>query len=198
MPLSALPSELLDHIISYLDWNPNQDLTPQRPSLLCASLACKLLREAAVPSIFRTVTLRLRWANHVLLEPRVILIRKTPYLARYVRAVYIVVQPQQESTNDVGDGEPYQEYALPDESHDWLSPAPLSPLHSVEDHGISINTDHRRRVNSMLVSRFSANETTLMSSSAEKVIHRIAMEPAQDLISKDKAIAASLGELGHN
>ena len=72
MSLNDLPRELLDAILSYLDWHPSAELCPTRPDLLSSSLACRALRASAVPLIFRTVTLALRWSDSVLMEPKLV------------------------------------------------------------------------------------------------------------------------------
>lgn len=192
MPLTALPPELIDEILGYLDWDSNEDITPHRPSLFQASLACKLLRDSAVPRIFKIVTLKLRWANNTLLEPRLVMIRRTPRLTQHIRTIHIATQFRQQSTKEVGDGRPYKQFALPDERHDWLNPISTHVLPSMDNHDVVLCADYRRRVNDMLVNRFSASEETLLQSSAEEFIHR-AIEHTQDILFEDKAIAASIG-----
>lgn len=90
MPLIDLPTELLDGVFSYLDWDPADSLYPSRDDLINASLTCKQLRKVLEPAIFRNVTLRLCWAQGRLIEPRWYRLRKRrPELAKHVRCVYI-------------------------------------------------------------------------------------------------------------
>lgn len=94
--LLKLPAELLDRIYTHLDWCPLVALEPTRPDIFSLSLTCKRLRETVLPTLFRHVTLRLRWCNDVLLEPAVFRLRKEhPDLARHVRCVMIEVEYDQ-------------------------------------------------------------------------------------------------------
>lgn len=90
MPLIDLPTELLDQVFSYLDWDPTQSLYPSRDDLLSASSTCRQLRKVLEPAIFRNVTLRLCWAEGRLIEPRWYCLRtKRPDIVKHVRCVYI-------------------------------------------------------------------------------------------------------------
>ncbi|KAF2171241.1 hypothetical protein M409DRAFT_50707 [Zasmidium cellare ATCC 36951] len=84
MPLIDLPTELLDEVFSYLDWDPSRSLYPTRDDVLNASLTCRQLRKVLEPAIFRNVTLRLCWAEGRLIEPRWYCLRKQrPDIAKH-------------------------------------------------------------------------------------------------------------------
>lgn len=93
MTLLELPTELLDNIFSYLDWDRSRSLYPEREDLVNISLTCRRLRKALSPTIFRDVVLRLRWQewrDGQLVEPCLYKLRKhCPELAAHVRCVYI-------------------------------------------------------------------------------------------------------------
>lgn len=59
--LLDLPPEIHDQIWSYLDWDFTQDLLPTRGDVINVGNVCRHLRQTAVPTLFRHVTLRLRW-----------------------------------------------------------------------------------------------------------------------------------------
>ena len=71
----TLPTELLDRVYSYLDWDPSTSLQPVRPGIISISLTCKRLRETVLPLVFKNVTLKLRWVEGSLAEPALFRIR---------------------------------------------------------------------------------------------------------------------------
>ncbi|TKA62535.1 hypothetical protein B0A55_12570 [Friedmanniomyces simplex] len=64
-PLLALPTELLDRIASYLDWDRAASLIPRRPDIHTLTLTCQHLRATTLPLLFRNVTLTLRWQDRI-------------------------------------------------------------------------------------------------------------------------------------
>ena len=53
-------------------------------------MACRDLRKAVLPVLFRNVTLKLRWVNGALAEPGLLRLREQcPQLAKYARCVYV-------------------------------------------------------------------------------------------------------------
>lgn len=88
MSLLTLPTELLDHIFSYFEWDRTKQLHPVKDDLISAGLTCKKLRTALLPSIFKEVTLRLRWVGGELAEPSLLKLRvQSPQLMRHIRCV---------------------------------------------------------------------------------------------------------------
>ncbi|KAK4506865.1 hypothetical protein PRZ48_000598 [Zasmidium cellare] len=120
MPLVDLPTELLDEIFSYVDWDPSQSLYPCRDDLLNASLSCRQLRKVLEPAIFRSVTLRLCWAEGRLIEPRWYCLRKErPEIAKHVRCVYI--HTGSEACLHCIQRDNLEPFVVPEGVEDWLS-----------------------------------------------------------------------------
>ncbi|KXT02789.1 hypothetical protein AC578_5376, partial [Pseudocercospora eumusae] len=85
-----VPTELLDQIFGYLDWNRDEDLYPTKQSVINGSVTCKQLREVLVPLVFQDVTLKICWAGGVLVSPALLKLRREkPELARHIKCVYI-------------------------------------------------------------------------------------------------------------
>lgn len=83
-----LPTELLEHVFAYLDWDRSIHLTPVRPDIANISLVCHQLRKAVIPLYFRHVKLRLRWYHDELVEPKLFKLRLDhPDLVKHVRCV---------------------------------------------------------------------------------------------------------------
>ncbi|KAK5674515.1 hypothetical protein LTS10_012711 [Elasticomyces elasticus] len=117
--LLALPTELLDRIASYLDWNRSESLIPRRPDIHSLSETCKHLRAATLPLLFRNVTLSLRWQDGVLLEPSLYqLKRERPDLAQHVRSVYVATRLGFRPGTRLGQEAP--DFRIPDDVEDWL------------------------------------------------------------------------------
>lgn len=93
MALTSLPTELLDHIFAYLDWDSSIDLYPYpeaKRDVINASITCRLLRTVLTPFVFRDVVLKLRWAGGVLVEPGLLRLRlQRQHLTKHIRSVYI-------------------------------------------------------------------------------------------------------------
>ncbi|KAF7186256.1 hypothetical protein HII31_12331 [Pseudocercospora fuligena] len=119
MSLLGLPTELLDQIFGYLDWNQDEDLYPTKQSIINGSVTCKQLRKVLVPLVFQDVTLKICWAGGVLVSPALLKLRREkPELARHIKCVYIrtdftfIAQ-----YNDHPDWDPF---ITPDDAEDWL------------------------------------------------------------------------------
>ena len=85
-----LPTELLQDVFEYLDWDRSKDLTPVRPQIINISATCWHLRKAVLPLLFRNVSLKLRWAHGALIQPGMFSIRQQcPHLAKYVKCIHV-------------------------------------------------------------------------------------------------------------
>ena len=85
-----LPTELLQDVFEYLDWDCSKDLTPIRSEIVNISSTCWHLRKAVLPLLFRNVSLKLRWAHGALIQPGMLSLRQTcPHLASYVKCVHV-------------------------------------------------------------------------------------------------------------
>ena len=138
--LLDLPTELLDKIYAYLDWDKAASVTPVRPDILNVSLTCRHLRVTVLPLVFQNVTLKLRWADGALVEPALLRMRKLhPHLVRYVRCVYIETQyghiadPEEKLPN----------FDIPEEVPEWMDPAAVDGDECLP----SVLVSHRKRVN---------------------------------------------------
>lgn len=88
-----LPHELLEQIASYLDWDPTSSHTPSKPDVEKLSRTSRQIRQAVLPVHFRHVTLRLRWDEGALLEPKLFRLRREHgHLMKHVRCIYIRTQ----------------------------------------------------------------------------------------------------------
>lgn len=142
--LLDLPTELLDRVFDYLDWDRTAHLTPSRGDLFRASLTCKHLRTVSTPLIFRHVTLRLEWADGALVEPGLFRLRRDRAdLAQHIRCVCISTKFDHGRHRQAT-----RVFAVPEDLDDWLHPE-LVAWPDVQ-HYAAINAAHRRQVNHVL------------------------------------------------
>ncbi|EME87706.1 uncharacterized protein MYCFIDRAFT_75550 [Pseudocercospora fijiensis CIRAD86] len=77
-----LPTELLDQIFGYLDWNRDEDLYPSKQSVITSSVTCKQLRKVLAPLVFQDVTLKICWAGGVLVSPALLKVYGSSYFTQ--------------------------------------------------------------------------------------------------------------------
>ncbi|KAK0257821.1 hypothetical protein B0A54_10862 [Friedmanniomyces endolithicus] len=142
--LLALPTELLDRIATYLDWDRSDSLIPRRPDIHSLTLTSRHLRDTTLPLLFRNVTLTLRWQHGVLLEPTLYRLRRErPDLVRHVRAVYVVTRMGYRPGTVRGEETP--DFRVPDVSERWLGEGVVDERFHAE-----IRDAHRRRVDDVV------------------------------------------------
>ncbi|CAK3957765.1 hypothetical protein DOTSEDRAFT_68613 [Lecanosticta acicola] len=167
MSILKLPTELLDEVFSYLDWDRSEYLYPTKPDIINASLSCRELREALIPSVFRDVVLRLRWAGGQLVEPRLYTLRtEHPELARHIRCVYIRTEYEQcQHCAERGDPQPF---TVPQNVHDWLNPSGSAGSLPVGQAGL------RTRADALAAKMLQVEEgqASCLSSKAEELVLR--------------------------
>lgn len=138
--LLDLPTELLDKIYSYLDWDRTVTLEPNRTDIFNISLVCRQLRRTILPTVFRDVTLRLRWVDGALVEPRLLQLRRDySHLAKHIRCVYIKTLFGQYPDPD----SQLASFVVPEDLNDWLQPA-IAEVDGTEQ---ARTRSHRQRVN---------------------------------------------------
>ena len=138
--LLDLPTELLDKVCSYLDWDRSKELTPTRPNIINISLTCGHLREAVLPTLFRNVHLKIRWVDGALVEPGLVKMRKhAPHLAKHVRCVSMKTLFGQFADPAFK----LKPFAVPDEVEEWWGLAPSTASNSQTERELS----HRQQVN---------------------------------------------------
>ncbi|KAK5131738.1 hypothetical protein LTR08_000627 [Meristemomyces frigidus] len=182
-----LPTELLDRIYDYLDWNRAADLVPHRENIINISLTCRRLRESVLPLLFRNVTLCLRFIDGALTEPSLLALRRQrPDLAQHVRCVHIATkigypQPQYSiSSPDASHGKRRQReralFNVPADVDDWLNPESAAAPASA--HVAELGAAHRERVDGVVaelaerVPHFHPSATD-QPGSAESVVQRM-------------------------
>ncbi|KAK5111761.1 hypothetical protein LTR62_004681 [Meristemomyces frigidus] len=139
--LLDLPTELLDNVYHYLDWDRTVALIPVRPSIREISLTCKSLRNSILPRLFRSVSLCLRWVDGHLLEPELYRLRRDrPDLARHVRCVCITIKLRGQPGAQNG----ASTFQVPLEREDWLDLEAQSP--SDAKHAAGLASMHTQRV----------------------------------------------------
>lgn len=67
MSLLKLPNEIIIEVATYLDWS-EEDLYPTTGAVNL-SVTCSQIRKALLGTVFKHVTLRLRWQAGALVEP---------------------------------------------------------------------------------------------------------------------------------
>ncbi|KAK4548284.1 hypothetical protein LTR36_010154 [Oleoguttula mirabilis] len=166
--LFDLPTELLDRIYSYLDWDRTTNLVPHRPDILHISLTCKHLRESIIPLVFRNVTLCLRWVAGALTEPSLLALRRhRPDLAQHIRCVYVSSKvgrpgywPDQESQDE------RPRFSVPEDVEDWLNPE--LAVWPDSRHYTELNAAHRARVHEVVRELFkSVSESCELATDAD-------------------------------
>ena len=146
--LLDLPTELLDRVYKYIDWDKTKSLTPSRPDIFSVSLTCRHLRQTILPIVFRDVTLKLRWVDDGLLEPALFKIRRDcPHLTRHVRCVYIKTQFGQSRAEQKP-----KFFDVPEGLQDWLDPAETAS----DDATHHLALTHRQRVGEVAENLFSS------------------------------------------
>ena len=134
-----LPTELLQDVFEYLDWDRSKDLTPVRPEIVNISATCWHLRKAVLPLLFRNVSLKLRWAHGALIQPGMFSIRhQCPHLAKYVKCVHVETLFGHYKELDLT----MTPFALPRELQHWLDSISSFP----NDTGNSIYSSNCDRV----------------------------------------------------
>ena len=135
-----LPTELLQKIFLYLDWNRGESLTPKCLDIIQISLTCRHLRQAVLPILFRNVTLKLRWVDGALVEPALLRIRqKCPELAKHVRCVFVQTLFVQLHGSEWRS----RPFTVPEGLQDWMDPS----ASALRDDDVRAHLSHRQRVN---------------------------------------------------
>lgn len=132
-----LPTELLQNIFEYLDWDRSEHLEPTRPDIFNISLVCKPFHEAVIPILFRNVSLKLRWVNGALAEPKLLRLRQEcPHLTKYMRCVYV----QTFFGHFRDSGARMKPFSIPTELQSWLdSTVATSKAVSIRNGGTAIS-----------------------------------------------------------
>ncbi|EME49870.1 hypothetical protein DOTSEDRAFT_68613 [Dothistroma septosporum NZE10] len=139
MSLLKLPNELLDHISSYLDWDCTKQLYPVKDDLISASVTCRRLRAALIPSIFKEVNLRLRWVGGELAEPSLYKLRvQSPRLMKHIRCV--TVSTEREECAHCAQKDHCRPFVPPHDQQDWLLTKDEEQSHLGMEHRARVDT----------------------------------------------------------